>query len=751
MNKRQKEVLQAQLNSEEEVIARLKSTYEQALGDCEAKIQELSMRADLEPEHIQTIIYQKQYQEAIKAQLEGALANLQSNSYATVSDYLTRSYQEGYLGAMYDMQGQGIPLVMPIDQEAVTRAVMLDTKLSTSLYNKMGEDVKILKKAVQQEVSRGIAQGMTWSNIASNLARNMKHTPFQKAYSNSIRIARTEGHRIQNNATLDAQKSAKDRGADIVKRWNAVLDGKTRDVHRELDGQVREIGEMFEAAGYKVEAPGMFGDPSQDCNCRCYLEQVPRWDLEGGMTKMDNFSKRIVAFETPDDYEEWKKAYWSDENIAYMNYVTDMEKKYGKNFETVLNSMTDKEYDKYKRLLDDNPMYKTEKPLVGHHGLDKTEDFEKFKSKYLNISEADIRKVDLTTSFIPAQTIEEAEEYIKQFIGNGYSPIFKNQAIYKGISVENANEINKVLTEVYSQYDLPKISGIKTISPTSTQGKKVFSSSDAVAAYNPIEHGIFINKNVLKNASALASYNEEAEKAWNLVMSNIDNLSGKEKELALLYKNAGRALVGNGSVHDYIIHEMGHHVQWNVLDTKINNAMGSSMRIYAPRISGYANASKSEYIAESFAAYIKGETKLLDPDFVKAINEYNKPLEKVGGSSTMKSTIVKDAIDSGKVSKTINVNKQNRHIKGSDGYIEGRSYIKGNVEDAQKFVDKLSGTGKPIIDSKGNWTNKERVEASETLGVHINPDDNSETETKKATIVYSKTGSHIIPRKDEQQ
>ena len=82
------------------------------------------------------------------------------------------------------------------------------------------------------------------------------------------------------------------------------------------------------------------------------------------MTKMDNFSKRIVAFETPDDYEEWKKTYWSDENIAYMNYVTDMEKKYGKNFETVLNSMTDKEYEKYKWLLDDNPMNKPKTALV---------------------------------------------------------------------------------------------------------------------------------------------------------------------------------------------------------------------------------------------------------------------------------------------------------------------------------------------------------------------------------------------------
>lgn len=364
MNKREKEVLQAQLNSEEEVIAQLKSTYEQALRDCEAKIRELSMRADLEPENIQSIIYQKQYQEAIKAQLDGALANLQSDSYATVSDYLTRSYQDGYLGSMYDMQGQGIPLVMPIDQEAVTKAVMLDSQLSMSLYDRMGEDVKAIKKAVRQEVSRGLAQGMTWSNIASNLARNMKHTPFQKAYNNSIRIARTEGHRIQNRAALDAQKRAIDRGAEVVKQWNAVLDGRTRSEHRELDGQIREVDEMFEVAGYKAEAPGLFGDPSQDCNCRCCLDQRARWALNCGIVKTDNFSNEAVVFESPEEYAEWKKVYWSDENIAYMQHVTAMEKKYGKNFEKMLNSMTDKEYEKYKRLLDNNPMYKKKTALV---------------------------------------------------------------------------------------------------------------------------------------------------------------------------------------------------------------------------------------------------------------------------------------------------------------------------------------------------------------------------------------------------
>lgn len=569
MNIRQKEVLQQELNNEKKTIKELEQVYQQAIKDCEKKIRELSMRSDME--NIQSIIYQKQYQQAIKGQLEGVLSQLHSNEFATVSEYLNKCYTDGFVGSMYDLAGQGIPLIVPINQNRVVKAVQLDSKLSKTLYESLGEDVGKLKTAVRAQVSRGISNGSSWNDIAKTLAeRNMKNTPFGTAINNAIRIARTEGHRVQTSARVDAMSEAKKKGADVVKQWDSTLDGRTRTTHRQLDGQIRELDEPFEVEGMKVDAPGMFGNPAEDCNCRCAVLQRARWALDE--TELDTLKERAEYFE-----------------------------------------------------------------------LDKSKDFEDYKSKYLNISEEDIRKADLTASFIPAQTIEEAEEYIKQFIGNGYSPIFKNQVIYKGISVENANEINKVLTELYSQYDLPKISGIKTISPTSTQGKKVFSSSDAVAAYNPIEHGIFINKNVLKNATALASYNEEAEKAWNLVMSNIDNLSGKEKELALLYKNAGRALVGNGSVHDYIIHEMGHHVQWNVLDTKINNAMGSSMSIYAPKISGYANASKSEYIAESFAAYIKGETKLLDPDFVKAINDYNKPLEKVARSSKITSGAISGA------------------------------------------------------------------------------------------------------------
>ena len=307
MNKAQKQVTQAQLNREKQTIKELKQVYQQALKDCEKKISELSTRTDME--NLQSIIYQKQYQEALKAQLEGILSNLQSNTYATVSDYLTKCYRDGYTGVMYDLQQTGIPIIMPIDQAAVVRAIQKDSKLSKSLYDKMGEDVTYLKKAVRAEVSRGIANGSTWNEVAGKLSRHMVNTPFQRAYNDSIRIARTEGHRVQVQSALDAQHVAKSKGADIVKQWDATLDGATREHHQMLDGQIREVDEPFEVANLKVEAPGMFGLASEDCNCRCCLLQRARWALDD--EELQTLKDRAAYFDLDktDEFEEYQRKY----------------------------------------------------------------------------------------------------------------------------------------------------------------------------------------------------------------------------------------------------------------------------------------------------------------------------------------------------------------------------------------------------------------------------------------------------------
>lgn len=306
MNKFQKEVLQSQLNDEKYVIKLLKKVYEQARKDCEQKIRELSSRTDLE--NLQSIIYQKQYQEALKKQLDGILDNLQSEEFISIADYLQKCYENGYVGVMYDLYQQGIPIIMPINQEQVVKALQTDSKLSNSLYNRLGEDVSYLKKSIRAELSRGIANGSTWNQIAGHIANGM-NSPFNKSINNAIRIARTEGHRIQQRSALDAQYAAKEKGADVLKQWDSTLDNRTRPHHRQLDGQIRELEEDFEVDGMTAPAPGHFGRASEDCNCRCCLLQRARWALD--QDELDTLKERAAFYglDKKDSFDDFREKY----------------------------------------------------------------------------------------------------------------------------------------------------------------------------------------------------------------------------------------------------------------------------------------------------------------------------------------------------------------------------------------------------------------------------------------------------------
>lgn len=306
VNKSQKEVQQAHLNAEKHLINLLKRVYGQARNDCEKKIMELSSRTDLE--NLQSIIYQKQYQEALKKQLEGILDNLQSEEFTSIADYLQKSYHDGYVGVMYDLTKQGIPLIIPINQEQVVKALQTDSKLSKGLYARLGEDVNYLKRSIRAELSRGIANGSTWNEIAGKIAKGM-NSPFNTSINNAIRIARTEGHRVQQSAALDAQYRAKEKGADVLKQWDSTLDNRTRPHHRMLDGQIRELDEDFEIEGMTASAPGHFGKPKEDCNCRCCLLQRARWALDED--ELDELKERAAYFglDKTKDFEEFKQKY----------------------------------------------------------------------------------------------------------------------------------------------------------------------------------------------------------------------------------------------------------------------------------------------------------------------------------------------------------------------------------------------------------------------------------------------------------
>lgn len=314
MNKTQKIVQQAHLEEEKRILRQLKLVYGQAQDDCINKIIDLSRRRDME--NLQSVIYQKQYQEVLKKQLDGLLDNLQGEEFTSISEYLEKCYHNGYIGTMYDIHSQGIPIIMPINQEQVVQALQTDSKLSKSLYDSLGEDVNYLKRSIRAELSRGTANGSTWNEMAEKIAKGM-NSPFKKAYNRAVVISRTEGHRIQQKSALDAQYAAKEKGADIVKQWDATLDNRTRPHHRRLDGQLRELEEPFELEGMTVMAPGYFGKPKEDCNCRCCLLQRARWALDE--EELDELKKRAAYFglDKTKDFEEFRKKYMDSIESLY--------------------------------------------------------------------------------------------------------------------------------------------------------------------------------------------------------------------------------------------------------------------------------------------------------------------------------------------------------------------------------------------------------------------------------------------------
>lgn len=302
MNKWQAEVLGNRIASEEQVLKEIKASYKKALKEIDDKIAQLLGRKDTE--NLQSIIYQVEYQKALKTQISTILDDLNTKQFESVSQYLVESYQDGFIGTMYDLQHQGIPIVAPIEQKNVVRAIKTNTQLSTTLWGSLADYNSILQKEIRSEISRGISQGASYSAIARNLAERMNIK-----YNQTARIVRTEAHRISQEATMDAQYKAKEKGADIVKQWDATLDRRTRSQHASLDGQIKELDEEFEYGGHTAMHPSGFGVASLDINCRCQLLQRAKWGLDEEELKLLEERAAFFGLDKTEDYKEFRRKY----------------------------------------------------------------------------------------------------------------------------------------------------------------------------------------------------------------------------------------------------------------------------------------------------------------------------------------------------------------------------------------------------------------------------------------------------------
>lgn len=144
---------------------------------------------------------------------------------------------------------------------------------------------------LKQAINIGITNGETVDMVAKRISKTLDGD-----YKKSIRVARTEVHRVREAGLnegakdFDTQLQEADTGMRMAKIWHTMKDNRVRPNvvrkskkgtvtkmghganHQQMEGQTVLADEQFELSdGNMTDAPGQSGIASQDINCRCFV------------------------------------------------------------------------------------------------------------------------------------------------------------------------------------------------------------------------------------------------------------------------------------------------------------------------------------------------------------------------------------------------------------------------------------------------------------------------------------------------
>lgn len=87
------------------------------------------------------------------------------------------------------------------------------------------------------------------------------------------RVAETDATRVYNAGVVDGGKASGVPG--VMKQWITMDDDRVRSTHDYLSEMVVPLNDDFYSYdGDHARAPGLFSDPSNNCNCRCSIRLI---------------------------------------------------------------------------------------------------------------------------------------------------------------------------------------------------------------------------------------------------------------------------------------------------------------------------------------------------------------------------------------------------------------------------------------------------------------------------------------------
>ncbi len=245
----------------------------------------------------------------------------------------------------YDMEhGAGVNFGFGLyDQNTVANLIADDPKLLPEWKINEKKDYVWSQKKLNNAITQGIIQGESLDKISKRISDKLASTNENKMKT----FARTAMTGAQNSGRQMQLENAQKLDIEVQKEWMATLDARTRDSHRDMDGEKVDVGKEFSNGLMFPGDPN--GAPAQTYNCRCtmvsdvkkYPATYDRYDAVAGR-RISNISYRDWENEKRKqmDAAEAKNNPFADKSMSKLYYeMRDKDSKLANQFYKELGSM----------------------------------------------------------------------------------------------------------------------------------------------------------------------------------------------------------------------------------------------------------------------------------------------------------------------------------------------------------------------------------------------------------------------------
>nr|WP_314609480.1 phage minor head protein [uncultured Lachnoanaerobaculum sp.] len=289
---------------EEKAVNQLKKLYKRLIKDLQSHLGTVYAKYSDENG---LLTYARLHKDALDARLLQEVASKMNDVTQAEKRLITELVEQTYSN-VYSGMVQAVDKAVD-DKDLVTTFAQVQSAKPQALRAAVNNPVHGLTLSAQLEKNRaniiyGIQQavgiGLSVGDRYDTMAKRVQKTLIGDdgtggSYAKSIRIIRTEAHRVREQGNQDAAKELNNRlepkGFVMVKTWHTMKDERVRPNvsrktkkgwkysigngkynHVKMEGQSVLVNEPFTLpSGVTAMSPGMSGVAGEDINCRCFV------------------------------------------------------------------------------------------------------------------------------------------------------------------------------------------------------------------------------------------------------------------------------------------------------------------------------------------------------------------------------------------------------------------------------------------------------------------------------------------------